>query len=182
MADSTFTPPLLQRARPFGSLTQADSLFGSALLQRARPFAAPVVADSQPAGAAWVAYALAANPEADSSGSGAANVAFALNAAPQADSGLGPALLNSTDGLLTFVIADSQSLADMIVGVPLAASLVSDSALASAAPDIYRLPPPNRPQPLPPPAVVPLRIVPNPAQEPQMSVGSPPAPTRRQGL
>lgn len=181
-ADSDFTPPMLLVTRAFGSLVLADSTFGPSMLSRARPLASPVVADSSSTDTAQMAYALNAAPLADSLSSGALSRARPLAAAPLADSVFGPSFMNSTDGLLSFVAADSQVVADITVVVPLAASVQANSALSSVAPDIYRLPPPNRPQPLPPPAVVPLRIVPNPPKEAEMSVGSPAAPTRRQGL
>lgn len=181
-ADSDFTPPMLLATRAFGSLVLADSIFGPSLLSRARPLASPVVADSSSTNGAQMAYALNAAPLADSLGSGDMSRALPLAAAPLADSVFGPSFMNSTDGLLAFVTADSQVVADITVVVPLVASVLAGSALSGAAPDIYRLPPPNRPQPLPPPAVVPLRIVPSPPKEPEMSVGSPAAPTRRQGL
>jgi len=182
-ADSVFAPPMLLATRAFSSSALADSVFTPPVLQRARPMAAPVVADSLSVDAVRMTYALASSPLGDSLGAGALSRARPLGASPLADTVFAPAMLNSTDGLLAFVIADTQVAADLKVVVPLAAGVTAGSAFAivSGQPDIYRMPLPNRPQPLPPPAVVPLRIVPNPPKEAEMSFGTART-TRREGL
>jgi len=179
-ADSVFASPMLLATRAFASGVLADSVFSNPMLRRARPMAAPVVADSSSTDAAQMAFALAATPSADSLGSGFIGLARPIAATPSADSVFGPSFMNSTDGMLTFVLANSQVAADLTNIVPLAASLTAGSFLAGGPPDIYRLPPPNRPQPLPPTTTPPLRAVPSSPGPPSMGIGA--ARPRQRGL
>lgn len=100
-----------------------------------------------------------------------------LDAALSADSSMSAAL-NLAAALSATLSADSSVSATCVKIQAITCSMSANSALSVTAMDVMYTPPPNVPAPLPVPAVVPLRIVPNPPNPPSTVVSSRPR-TRR---
>jgi hypothetical protein len=104
-----------------------------------------------------------------------------LTAPVVADSVCAPPVLYRARPLGAPIVAGSVFVAPLVEIDVFQAMIQANSAFAIAGLDIYRLPKPNVPQPLPPNPNKALRIVPNNPGPPQLGIGTTTS-TRRRGL
>lgn len=143
---------------------------------------AALLADSVVVAAANVSYVMAASVAADSVFSNSQlNRSVPLGSNAVSNSSAGPIPLLSTDGLSAFPTANSSVTADLKKQKALNASVFANSTMTGPRPDIYRLPKPNVPQPLPASPAFVLRSVPNPGRPADTSISTTP-PARRRGI
>lgn len=139
---------------------------------------AALVADSVATSALARSLAFGSSAVADSSVTAPLARTLGLDGSLVADSAQPPSQMLSTDGMLSYVVADSAVTAVITNSRPIAAALAADSTATFGSLSVYRLPPPNVPQPLPR-GPVPLRIVPPPPVDPQLSISTTTRTTRR---
>lgn len=183
-AESVFTDPVMLVTKVFNAPIVAGSTMDPVVLRRARPFASPIIANSSSTDAVDLDLALESESSADSQTISALSRARPLASSMAAGAVMPSSQLRSTDGMLTYAVADSDVTADMFKVRPLAAAIQVTSFLTvpGGQPEVFHTPKPNVPLPLPVPEFPPLRIVPNTPNPPEMGLSTPSVSTRRRGL